>query len=197
MNKKVNKSEYPEFFEIDGNKVYDKKEIANKFNSYFTNIGPQLARDIHDVTGKNFENYLNNKPDCEFHFEQINISDVIKIIDNLSSKTSCGFDDISLKLLKYLKPVLATPITVIINQMLNTGIFPDKLKIAKIKPLYKKGDKSNFNNYRPISLLPSISKIFEKVIFQQTYSYFEKITFYIQASTALGKVIPLNMLHLN
>ena len=68
-----------------------------------------------------------------------NISDVNKIIDNLSSKTSCGFDDISLKLLEYLKPVLATPITVIINQMLNTGIFPDKLKIAKIKPLYKKG----------------------------------------------------------
>ena len=174
MNKKVNKSKYPEFFEIDGNKVYDKKEIANKFNSYFTNIGPKLAHDIQDVNGKHFENFLTNKPDCELHFEQISVSDVNKIIDNLSSKTSCGFDDISLKLLKFLKPVLATPITIIINQMLNTGIFPDKLKVAKIKPLYKKGDTSNFNNYRPISLLPSISKIFEKVIFQQTYSYFEQ-----------------------
>ena len=174
MNKKVNKSEYPEFFEIDGNKVYDKKEIANKFNSYFTNIGPKLAHDIHDVNGKHFENFSTNKPDCELHFDQISVSDVNKIIDNLSSKTSCGFDDISLKLLKFLKPVLATPITIIINQMLNTGIFPYKLKVAKIKPLYKKGDTSNFNNYRPISLLPSISKIFEKVIFQQTYSYFEQ-----------------------
>ena len=59
MNKKVNKSEYPEFFEKDGNKVYDKKEIANTFNSYFTNIGPQLARDIHDVTGKKFRKLFN------------------------------------------------------------------------------------------------------------------------------------------
>ena len=56
--------------------------------------------------------------------------------------------------------------------MLNTGFFPDKLKIAKIKPLFKKGDSQSFNNYRPISLLPSKSKIFEKIIYDQTYSYF-------------------------
>ena len=84
---------------------------------------------------KNFENYLTNNPDCELHFEQINVSDVNKIIENLSSKTSCGFDDISLKLLK---PVLATTITVIIDQVLNTGIFTDKLKLLKLNP-YKKG----------------------------------------------------------
>ena len=57
--------------------------------------------------------------------------------------------------------------------MLTTGIFPDKLKIAKVIPLFKKGDKSIFSNYRPISLLPSISKLFEKVIYQQLYKYFE------------------------
>ncbi len=58
--------------------------------------------------------------------------------------------------------------------MLNTGIFPDLLKIAKISPIYKKDDETEFSNYRPISLLPAILKIFEKVISTQTYEYFTK-----------------------
>ena len=57
--------------------------------------------------------------------------------------------------------------------MLNTGIFPDNLKIAKVTPLFKKGDDTQFTNYRPISLLPVISKIFEKVIFKQIYGFFQ------------------------
>ncbi len=58
--------------------------------------------------------------------------------------------------------------------MLATGIFPDKLKIAKIIPLHKKDDETLFTNYRPISLLPAISKIFEKVIFKQLYNFFQE-----------------------
>ena len=61
---------------------------------------------------------------------------------------------------------------IIINQSLTTGVFPDKLKIAKVIPLYKKGDDRILDNYRPISLLPSISKVFEKIVFQQLYEYF-------------------------
>ena len=57
--------------------------------------------------------------------------------------------------------------------MLNTGIFPYKLKIAKINPIYKKEDETLFTNYRPISLLPAISKVFEKVIFQQVFTFFQ------------------------
>ena len=63
--------------------------------------------------------------------------------------------------------------TIIINQSLETGIFPDALKIAKVKPLFKKGDNCCLNNYRPISLLPTISKIFERVMYNiQLYTYF-------------------------
>ena len=63
--------------------------------------------------------------------------------------------------------------TIIINQCLRTGIFPDKLKIAKVIPLFKKGDDTKFNNYRPISILPTISNIFERVIFNQIYEHFQ------------------------
>ncbi len=95
------------------------------------------------------------------------------IIDKLSLKTSFGFDCISTKLVKTAQNVLIRPLVIIINQMLNTGIFPDKLKIAKICHIHKKDDYTLFTNYRPISFLPAISKIFEKVIFKQLYELFQ------------------------
>ena len=67
---------------------------------------------------------------------------------------------------------LFRPLTITVNQSLTTGIFPQKIKIAKVSPLYKNSDATIFKNYRPISLLTVISKIFEKVIFQQINKYF-------------------------
>ncbi len=73
-----------------------------------------------------------------FNFQNINEENVTQIIDKLAAKTSFGFDSLSTKLLKTIKDALIRPITIIINQMLNTGIFPDKLKLATIMPVYKK-----------------------------------------------------------
>ena len=97
-----------------------------------------------------------------------------KIIYHLPPKSSSGCDGISTKLLKVIAPVIIKPLTLLINQVLNTGTFPDKLKIAKVIPIFKKGDPSLFENYRPISLLPAISKVLEKIIALQLSSYFEK-----------------------
>ena len=80
---------------------------------------------------------------------------------------SSGRDGISNTILKAIMPIISKPLTLIINQMLNTRIFPDNLKIAKVVPLYKKVDDRLFTNYRPISLLSSVSKIFERVFFNQ------------------------------
>ena len=88
---------------------------------------------------------------------------------NVGPKLSAG---LSMKLIKKLIPCLAEPLTLIINQSLTTGIFPNKLKIAKVVPLYKKDDTNILENYRPISLLPVMSTIFEKVAYCQLYDYF-------------------------
>ena len=79
-----------------------------------------------------------------------------------------------MKLLKLLSPALLKPLTIVINQSLLTGIFPNKLKIAKVVPLHKKDDPSLMDNYRPISLLPSISKLFEKIVFIQLTEYLKQ-----------------------
>ena len=94
-------------------------------------------------------------------------------MNKLKQKSSSGVDDLSNKVIKYIQEIIAEPLTIIINQMLNTGIFPNSLKISKVLPLFKKDNDKLFSNYRPISLLPSISKIFEKVIFNQMSKYFE------------------------
>ena len=180
LNKSKNKNTFPTFFRDESNNIItDKYEIANKFNLFFSSIGDKLAKSIRTPTNHSYKKYLSKSYLKCFMFQNINNDLIDKIIDNLAPKSSTGFDDLSTKLVKNAKLILLKPITLIINQMINTGVFPDKLKIAKINPIYKKDDETLFTNYRPISLLPAISKIFEKVLFQQIYEYFqEKKLFY-------------------
>ena len=105
-------------------------------------------------------------------FKCITETETLKAIDNLENKNSSGHDGISNKLLKLTKKELSKSLTLIINQIITTGIFPDLFKKSKITPLFKKGDQSLLLNYRPISLLPTISKLFERILFDQMYTYF-------------------------
>ena len=130
-------------------------------------------------------------------------------------KTSTRIDNISSKLLKQTKDSITAPLTIILNQLMATGLFPDAIKISKVIPLYKKGDEANLSNYRPIALLPSISKVFDKTILTQLTLYLEDnkiihphhycflishsteyaalhITDYIQYKMDVGK-IPINV----
>ena len=93
-------------------------------------------------------------------------------IVKLKNKSSYGYNSISNKLIKSASHVLVRPLTLIVNQSLHIGIYPSQLKLSRVKPLFKHGNKSQFNNYRPISLLPSLSKFFEYVMFDQLLHYF-------------------------
>ena len=113
------------------------------------------------------------------HFKCVTQEDIVKAIDNLENKNSSGHDGISNKVLKYIKLELSNSLTLIVNQMLTTGIFPDSFKKSKITPIFKKGDSSLLINYRPISLLPTTSKIFERIIHNQMYEHLT-IIIYLQ-----------------
>ena len=118
------------------------------------------------------EEYLGQKANSVFKFTAVNEDCIDEIIMKFKSKSSTGYDNISNKLIKHYRTVLVKPLTLLANQIIHTGEFPRQLKIARVKPLYRKGDETSFSNYRPISLLPSISKIFENVMAAQLLDYF-------------------------
>ena len=156
--------------------ISDQTEIANTFNDFFINIGPNLTKNIipKDQSNISYRKYINASILSSFNFQLIDDESLRKTLNSLRTKSSSGYDGISTRLLKFLAPALISPLRLIINQSLITGIYPDKLKTAKVIPLYKKGDKTKCDNYRPISLLCAISKLFEKVVYNQLYDYFTK-----------------------
>ena len=160
--KKRKKVHPPEFFKIDNTVVTGTTSIANNFNFFFTYIGPNLAKEICVPSRNNFKNYLLSQNDNNFTFKLIGEDFVSKLIDDLDSENSTGCDGLSNTLLKSIELNPVKPITLIVNQMLTTGIFPDKLKIAKVIPLFKKGDKSIFSNDRPISLFHQYPNFLKK-----------------------------------
>lgn len=173
LNSRKKDKNLPDFFNINGKKVENSLDIANAFNTFFANLGPSLASKIPDTNNsQSFINFLNHPSPHNLKFEIVSEAEVSKAIDSINSKSSSGFDGLSTKLLKSIKNIILKPITLTINQSLKTGIFPSKLKISKIIPLFKKDDKHSITNYRPISLLPAISKIFEKIILTQITSHF-------------------------
>lgn len=147
--------------------INDPKTIANTFNDYFSSIGNSNPATISELplTGR-----INNS----FFVCPAEPKEILRIIKNLKNKLSFGVDEIPPILIKYCADILCYPYSLLINQSFSEGIFPDALKISLIKPIHKKGDTSDINNYRPIALLPTSAKIFETAMVTRLYSFCEK-----------------------
>ena len=100
--------------------------------------------------------------------------EIFKIINGMKPKKSAGHDGLSSIYLKLFIYEIVRPLTIIINKSLVTGIVPDLMKLAKVIPIYKSKNKKLFSNYRPISLLPVLSKVLEKVVHKRLYSFMSK-----------------------
>ena len=172
LNRTRSPQNLPDAFLIDNEMTGDPSIIADKFNNLFANVGRRLSEQLTTPDNVNFKDYLRIPVVPNMSFSQISEEAVMEVLNNLKQKLSCGHDGISSRLLKASKTVVCKPLTLIINQTLTSGIFPDTLKIAKIIPLFKKGDKTLLENYRPISILPAISKIFERIMFNQIHNHF-------------------------
>ena len=132
------------------------------FNRYFTNIGPQLAATISTDEDHQFHEFLPENTNTSLFLRPTNEDEILKITKSLKPSKSRGYDEISVFFLKKIIFYIVSPLTHIFNKSLISGIFPNALKLAKIIPIFKKDDPSQLKNYRPISLLPAISKILEK-----------------------------------
>jgi hypothetical protein len=162
----------PESFTVDGNKITNCNEIVERFNNYFVNIGSRLASSISNAPSS-FLTYLNAPNPSSFYFYETSAEEIVNIISNFQSKQSTGIDEIPMSIVKTSAAYIAEPISRIINNSFTSGIVPDTLKIAKVCPIFKSGDREEFTNYRPISILPTFSKIVEKAVFNRLTTYLE------------------------
>ena len=109
-----------------------------------------------------------------FSFAPVAPATILKLLKQLNPAKSAGIDNLTGKFLKEGAPVLASPITDLVNLSISLSLFPDDCKIAKLKPLYKKEAKTKPKNYQPISLLPLLSKIIKRIIHNQTQEFLDK-----------------------
>ena len=169
---RVKQSNNIEKIQVNNTVLTDKKDIANALNNYFINIGPQLLKNTGNST--DYLQYLKNNQASSFYMHPTSPSEILALISKLDIKKSPGDDEISGKLLKSCPILFSNLISHIANMVMITGKYPHKLKLGKIIPIYKKNNKMDPTNYRPISLLSVINKIIEKVLYKRLYEYFEK-----------------------
>ena len=152
--------------------IDDPISMANSCNTYFSTIGENLAQTI-PPSNKEFFDFLGSPNlNCLF-FVPTHRNEIIDIVTSLNNNKSAGHDEINNYLLKGIINSIADPLVHIFNLSLISGLVPDSMKIAKVIPLFKKGDKEDTNNYRPISLLSTISKILEKLIYNRIVKFFQ------------------------
>ena len=160
----------PKTFKDGDIEISDPEKIANKFNSYFVNIGPNLASKI-NAPRESFKKYLNEPFHKTLFLRPTDHQEILNIVKSLKPSASTGYDGISVNLLKKIINCIIDPLIHISNLSITSGTCPDSLKIAKVIPIFKKDDSSLISNYRPISILPAISKILEKILYTRLYEF--------------------------
>ena len=153
-----------------GELLTEPTRMADCFNDFFANIADKIVENI-PPTAANFSDYIPSYQHGDFEFKSIDNDKVLEIIKGLETKSTLDINGYNTFLIKRAATKILKPLSHIINLSLSNGIFPDSLKTSRVCPIFKQGDRKETNNYRPISCLSSFSKIFEKVAYEQLFSF--------------------------
>ena len=156
----------------DGIEYSTSEEIAKQLNSYFSTVGQSISESITDDQSLSFLNFMRGNFVNSFFFSPITIDKVKSTIMSFSNK-SCNIDELPILVLKKISPLISPILTELFNKSICLGHFPDSYKIARIIPIPKVSSAKEINQFRPISILPIFSKIFEKIVYLQLYNYCE------------------------
>ena len=182
-----------------GNKILtDPLEIANSFCEYFTNVGgPNLAKKIPDVNTP-FSTFLSNHIKDSIFLNPTNVTELTNICHSLKSGKTAGFDNIAMNAIILSFEFIVYPLVQIINRSISNGVFPDKLKIAKVTPVFKTDNPEYFINYRPISLLTNFSKFYEKVMHNRITNFVNgfEILYHLQFGFCKNHSTVTSLIHL-
>ena len=174
LNKTKEKCNIPESLIVDNVEIHDEFKIAQEFNNFFIEIGSKLCESLPDRMqnlNTQYSSYLQNVNEASLYMKPISEGEIISVVQKLKNKTSPGYDDINITVIKQIIPFICKPLADIFNKSIQTGIVPNKLKLAKVTPVFKSGSKQNTCNYRPISVLSVFSKILEKCVYNRLYDF--------------------------
>ena len=146
--------------------------ISNRFNEYFVNVGYNLANKI-KMQPNSYEKYLGDTFQESMFLSPVTKEEIYSIISTFDD-TSGGWDDIAPRSIKFIKEIIQKPLMHICNLSFCTGIVSEWIKIARVVPIYKHGDPSQFNNYRPVSVLDVFSKVYERLFYNRLMKYLNK-----------------------
>ena len=151
---------------VENNVITDPVAMASTMNSFFVNMGSSVASKIPN-SKKGFSAYLSESSNFNIILNPCSTAEINKLISDLNWSKASGPYSIPSNIIRLFKDVFVEPITSLVNKSLAEGIFPDILKWASVLPFFKKNDKTKCSNYRPISLLSNISKIFERAMYNK------------------------------
>ena len=180
LNGQLHENKIPDEMIYDGQPTTDTLSILEKLNQYFSTISERLQaeqpQNSPEFDSENLENYIKSKVpnNIKFSTPYMKLTDLIATLNTLNVTKATGLDGLTPKILKTSANAIAPTLLKIINTSLQNGQFPEPLKIAKLKPIHKGGPKSDPSNYRPISVLPVLSKIIEKHITKHIFAYLSK-----------------------
>ena len=129
---------------VDSNAITDPQEICNRFNEFFVGIGPKLANKINTENKKVFSAYITRRILASFTFTLVNQDEVKMCISSLKTKTSCGIDGISVKILKFLSPALIKPLIIYNKSVFSNRDFSDKIENRKSFTFILKGRSNSY-----------------------------------------------------
>ena len=161
-------------FIIDGQRIANRRIIANKFNEYFTSLASNLNEQIlsNDYVTidpiNSFVQYLSTSVNSSIFLEDTTPLEIVEIITNLKNGKA---SDIPIIVLKRPAKLLSTILAQLYNNCMQSGIFPSIFKVGKVTPIHKKDNKALIENYRPVSILPIFGKIFERIIYNRLYKF--------------------------
>ena len=145
------------------------QETAEEFNEFFSEIGSNLAGKI--VSTSSFDKSLHGEFINSFALLPTTVNEVLNIVHDLNGNASPGYDELPVSTLKLCIHTIAPILSLLINSSFDHGYFPCELKKAKVTPIFKSGAADLVSNYRPISVLPSLSKVYEKAMHNRLYNY--------------------------
>lgn len=161
-----------------GSLISDTLAVCNKINNFFTTVAQSLTSklpspsNLFGITSPRFRSFYQGKASLgEFSLREVDVEFVYQELSNLDVNKSVGPDDISPRFLKDGAEQLSPVITHIVNLSIASSTVPNDMKLAKVIPIFKKNSRLDVSNYRPISLLGTVSKVLEKCVYVQVQEY--------------------------